>query len=51
MVEIRIQEMASGGRRKRSENRLVQNGKKSDTIVTKRRVRLLTAQKPVTRPG
>ena len=39
------------GRRKRSENKLVQNGKESDTIVTKSRVRLLTAQRPIKRPG
>ena len=50
-MEIRIQEMVNGGRRKRRENKLVQNGKKSDNIVTKSRVRLLTAQKPIKRPS
>lgn len=31
-MEVRSQEVVSGGRRKRSENILVQYGKKSDTI-------------------
>ena len=50
-MEVRVQEMVSGGRRKRRENKLVQNGKKSENIVTKSRVGLLAAQKPIRRPG